>query len=84
MPFTDGELNKVIDSIMHPIARDNPWSWALGGVLHGMVEQDPATTTKSRALQRAKNNSARTTKPEEERKKSNKNLRQLLTFESEF
>ena len=80
MPFTDGELNKVIDSIMHPIARDNPWSWALGGVLHGMVEQDPATTTKSRALQRAKNNSASTTKPEE----CKKSPRQLLSFSSEF
>ena len=46
MPFTAGELNKLIDSIMHPIARDNPWFWALDGVLHGMVEQDPPTTTR--------------------------------------
>jgi len=46
MPFTDGELNKLIDSIMHPIARDNPWFLALDTVLHGMVEEDPSTTTR--------------------------------------
>lgn len=46
MPFTDGELNKLIDSVMHPIARENPWYWAVDGLLHGMVEQDPNLTTR--------------------------------------
>ena len=46
MPFTDGELNKLIDSLMHPMAREDPWYWALDGVLHGMVEQDPPVTAR--------------------------------------
>jgi hypothetical protein len=46
MPFTDGEFNKLIDSLMHPPARDNLWFWALDGVLHGMVEQDPELTVR--------------------------------------
>jgi hypothetical protein len=46
MPFTDGELNKLIDSLMHPMAREDPWFWALDGVLPGMVEQDLELTVR--------------------------------------
>jgi hypothetical protein len=42
--FTDGELNKLIDSFLHPFARENPCYWALDTLLHGIVEQDPEVT----------------------------------------
>ena len=42
--FTDGQKNKIIDSFMHPLARDNPWFWAFDTLLHAWVEQNPGVT----------------------------------------
>jgi hypothetical protein len=42
--FTDGEKNKLIDSFVHPFAREDPSFWALDTLLHALVEQDPAVT----------------------------------------
>ena len=37
-------MNLIIDSIIHPHARNHPELWGLDGVLHGLVEQDPELT----------------------------------------
>ena len=37
-------MNKLIDSFLHPIARQDPYFWVVDTVLHGLVEQDPAVT----------------------------------------
>ena len=42
--FTEGEVNKLIDSFLHPIARQDPYYWVVDVVLHGLVEQDPGVT----------------------------------------
>jgi hypothetical protein len=44
--YSDGELNKVVDSLMHPIARDDPWFWVADTLLHAMVEQHPNLTVR--------------------------------------
>ena len=44
--YSDGELNKLVDSVMHPIARDDPWFWVADTLLHAMVEQDPNLTVR--------------------------------------
>lgn len=43
-PYTDGEVNKLIDSFLHPIARRDPYFWVADTLLHGLVEQDPGVT----------------------------------------
>ena len=43
-PYSAGELNKAIDAAIHPLAKKNPWMWALDTLLHGCVEQNPAET----------------------------------------
>jgi hypothetical protein len=42
--FTEGELNKLIDSFLHPIARQDPYFWVADTLLHAMIEQDPGVT----------------------------------------
>lgn len=42
--YTEGEVNKLIDGFLHPIARQDPYYWVVDTVLHGLVEQDPAVT----------------------------------------
>jgi len=43
-PYTEGELNAVIDSLVHPLTKRNPVYWIFDGLLHGAVEQDPLIT----------------------------------------
>jgi len=33
-----GEVNKIIDSVLHPLARKYPYLWLLDSLLHAMVE----------------------------------------------
>jgi len=40
-PYSKGELNKLIDDLVHPHARENPALWVLDSFCHAMVEQDP-------------------------------------------
>ena len=40
-PYTKGELNKLIDDLVHPYARDQKGYYVLDGILHGIVERDP-------------------------------------------
>jgi len=42
--YTEGELNKLIDSVLHPIARQDTYFWLADTLLHAIVEQDPKVT----------------------------------------
>jgi len=41
-----GELNKLIDSLCHPLFKTNEGFVLVDGLLHAMVEQDPPRTVK--------------------------------------
>jgi len=43
--YTTSELNQLIDSIMHPLAKNNPYIMILDGLLHGIVERNPSAST---------------------------------------
>lgn len=38
--YTKGELNIIIDSLVHPIYKKNQSFRLIDGILHGVVEQD--------------------------------------------
>jgi len=40
-PYSEGEINKLIDSLCHPLSKSNPSIILLDGILHGLVERDP-------------------------------------------
>lgn len=42
--YTEGQLNKMIDSLFHPIAHRDPYYWLADTILHALVEQDPSVT----------------------------------------
>jgi hypothetical protein len=42
--YTKGELNRAIDSLIHPLSKRNPTLVVLDVILHGLVEQKPAET----------------------------------------
>jgi hypothetical protein len=44
--YSRGELNRMIDSVVHPIAKYDVRGWVLDSVLHGVVEQDLESTVK--------------------------------------
>jgi len=41
--YTKGELNRLIDSLVHPLAKQNSRLLIVGGFLHALVERDPAS-----------------------------------------
>jgi len=43
-PYTKGELNKLIDSLCHPLFKTNESYILVDGLLHGIVEQNPPLT----------------------------------------
>ena len=43
-PYTKGELNKLIDSLCHPLIKTNEGYTLVDGLLHGLVEQNPQLT----------------------------------------
>jgi len=43
-PYTKGELNKLIDSLCHPLFKTNEGFILVDGLLHGLVEQNPPIT----------------------------------------
>ena len=45
-PYTKGELNKLIDSVCHPLSKKNEGFILVDGLLHAMVEQNPSETVK--------------------------------------
>ena len=40
-PYSKAELNKLIDSVIHPLAKEDPSLLILDGFLHSLVEQNP-------------------------------------------
>lgn len=42
--YTKGELNKLIDSLCHPLFETNEGFILVDGLLHGLVEQNPQLT----------------------------------------
>jgi len=44
--FSTGERNKLIDSIFHPLAKNNLFFWIVDGGFHAAVEQDHVMTVK--------------------------------------
>ena len=38
---TKGELNKIVDSLCHPLSKADPAMLILDGFLHGLIERDP-------------------------------------------
>jgi hypothetical protein len=43
-PYTSGELNKLIDSLCHPLSKTNNGFILVDGVLHAIVERNPPVT----------------------------------------
>ncbi len=39
--YTPGELNKLLDAFLHPLAKTSPDLLILDGVLHGIIERNP-------------------------------------------
>jgi hypothetical protein len=42
--FTPGEWNKLIDAVLHPLAKQDGRYWAVDTFFHAVVEQDPRAT----------------------------------------
>jgi hypothetical protein len=43
-PYTEGQLNEIIDSLVHPLTKRSPIFWVVDGLLHGAIEHDPSIT----------------------------------------
>lgn len=41
MPYTRGEVNVIVDSLVHPFMREYPWLVFVDGALHAANEQNP-------------------------------------------
>jgi hypothetical protein len=44
--YSEGDLNRLIDSIFHPLYRKNEAIRLVDGLLHALVEQDPPVSAK--------------------------------------
>ena len=42
--YSKGELNRLVDDLIHPLYGQNPELMILDAVLHGLVEQNPPET----------------------------------------
>jgi hypothetical protein len=40
-PYTTGEVNRMVDALLHPLAEVDPAFLVLDGVVHCMIEQNP-------------------------------------------
>ena len=45
-PYTKGELNRLIDSLVHPFCERDTQFFLLDGFLHALVERDPPSTVR--------------------------------------
>jgi len=45
-PYTTGQLNKLIDSLIHPLIKEDPGYIIMDTIFHALVEQDVSTTTR--------------------------------------
>jgi len=39
--YTPGELNRLVDAFIHPLAKTRPDVLILDGILHGIIEHNP-------------------------------------------
>ena len=39
--YTQGELNRLVDAFLHPLAKTNLDYLILDGILHGIIERNP-------------------------------------------
>ncbi len=39
--YTKGELNKLVDSLIHPLFNENSSFVLVDGLIHSMIERDP-------------------------------------------
>lgn len=42
MTYSKGELNTIIDSLIHPWMKKYPWLVGVDGLLHALVEGNPS------------------------------------------
>jgi hypothetical protein len=40
-PYSVGQVNRLIDDLVHPFYENSQWVRFADGVLHGLVEQNP-------------------------------------------
>ena len=45
-PYSKGDLNKLIDTLIHPLSRKDKSFILIDGFLHGLVEQNPPQTVR--------------------------------------
>ena len=45
-PYSKGELNKLIDSVCHPLSKTNQGFILVDGLLHAKIEPNPSETVK--------------------------------------
>jgi hypothetical protein len=39
--YTVGELNRLIDALVHPLAKHHPEFLIVDGIIHGVIEKNP-------------------------------------------
>ena len=44
--YTSGELNRIVDSLFHPLYRNHSLVRVVDGLVHGMVERDAEVSLK--------------------------------------
>jgi len=45
-PLTKGQLNKIVDTLVHPHFKDSPFFIVLDTMLHALIEQNPEVSFK--------------------------------------
>jgi hypothetical protein len=46
LPYTKGDLNKIVDTMCHPLFKTNESFRLVDGLLHALIEQNPRTTVR--------------------------------------
>ena len=44
--YSKGDLNKMVDTLIHPLSKTDKRFILVDGFLHGLIERDPPTTIK--------------------------------------
>jgi hypothetical protein len=45
-PFSTGQMNKLIDDVIHPFYKKSQWYRVADGILHGLIEKDIPVSAK--------------------------------------
>jgi hypothetical protein len=43
--YTEGEVNRLIDGLIHPLAKRYPELLILDGIIHSLIEKNPPEST---------------------------------------